>query len=84
MVPEGDGLFVGVGNVDQIADGMRKLLDGTHGLDVQRISRETRTRFSHSAIGRVLHEEHVRAAMTNPRGRHDAVAGPQIATQGSH
>jgi glycosyltransferase involved in cell wall biosynthesis len=61
VVREGEGLFVEVGNIEQIAEGMKRLLDGTHGLDLQRISRETRERFSIASIGRLLHEEHRRA-----------------------
>jgi len=84
VVPEGDGLFVEVGNVDQIVNGMQRLLDGTHGLDLQRISRETRGRFSHSTIGRVLHDEHARAAMVNPQHHHHHVQGSHALTQGTH
>jgi glycosyltransferase involved in cell wall biosynthesis len=62
VVREGEGLFVGMGNIDQITEGMRRLLDGTHGLDMERVGRETRERFSHAVVGRILHEEHVRAA----------------------
>jgi glycosyltransferase involved in cell wall biosynthesis len=62
VVREGDGLFVEVGNIDQITEGMIHLLDGTHGLEMARISHETRERFSHEAVGRILHEEHIKAA----------------------
>jgi glycosyltransferase involved in cell wall biosynthesis len=62
VVRQGDGLFAEVGNIEQIADGMRRLLNNDHGLDVERISGETRERFSRIAIGRILHEEHSRAA----------------------
>ena len=62
VVRDGEGLAAEVGNVDQIADGMRRLLDNAHGLDLSRISRETRERFSRIAVGRILHEEHHRAA----------------------
>lgn len=62
VVREGDGLFVDVGNVSQIAAGMEKLLNGTHGLHLERISRETQVRFSHSTIGQLLHNEHDLAA----------------------
>jgi glycosyltransferase involved in cell wall biosynthesis len=67
VVREGEGLFVEVGNIDRIAEGMIRLLDGTHGLDLQHISRETRERFSLATVGRLLHEEHFRAANTGPR-----------------
>lgn len=62
VVRDGEGLFVEVGNIDQIAEEMIRLLDGTHGLDMARISRETRERFSHAAVGRLLHQEHLNAA----------------------
>lgn len=62
VVREGEGLFVEVGNVNEIEEGMIRLLDGTHGLDMARISQETRQRFSHETVGRILHDEHLRAA----------------------
>ena len=62
LVREGEGLLVDVGNIEQIADGMCQLLDGTHGLDVARISRETGERFSLGAVGRILHHEHLKAS----------------------
>jgi glycosyltransferase involved in cell wall biosynthesis len=76
VVSEGNGLFVEVGNIDQIAEAMIRLLDGSHGLDMRRISLETRNRFGHEAVGRILHEEHRRAAALGPgfpirQPRHD-------------
>lgn len=62
VVREGEGIFVGARNVPSIVDGMLKLLNSTHGLDLSRISRDTRERFSHQAVGRILHDEHLRAA----------------------
>jgi glycosyltransferase involved in cell wall biosynthesis len=62
VVRAGEGLFVDVGNIGQIKEGMIRLLDRAHGLDTDRISRETRERFSHETVGRILHEEHLRAA----------------------
>ncbi len=62
VVRDGEGLFVGVGDLNQIEHGMIRLLDGAHGLDLARISRETRERFSHKSVGRILHEEHLGAA----------------------
>jgi glycosyltransferase involved in cell wall biosynthesis len=67
LVREGEGLLIEVGYIEQIAEGMCRLLDGRHGLDTTRISRDTRARFSHSAIGRILHEEHVKAAEETSR-----------------
>ena len=60
VVRDFDGLFFEVGNVDQMAQGMVRLLDGTHGLDMNRISEETHKRFSYEAVGRILHKEYVR------------------------
>jgi len=62
VVRAGEGLFVDVGNIDQIAEGMIQLLDGTHGFDMTHLSRVIRERFSHVAVGRILHEEHLTAA----------------------
>jgi glycosyltransferase involved in cell wall biosynthesis len=64
VVREGEGLYVEVGNIDQIAAGMIQLLDGVHGLDLDRISRATRERFSYKSVGHILHEEHRKAAET--------------------
>lgn len=75
VVPEGDGLFTEVGNLAQIAEGMRRLLDGTHGLDLERISRETRMRFSQETVGWILHEEHVRASKVGSRLRISELVG---------
>jgi glycosyltransferase involved in cell wall biosynthesis len=58
LVGEKEGILVDVGNIDQIADGMSRLLDGTHGFDVDRTSREVRAQYSHQAVGRILHEEY--------------------------
>ncbi len=62
VVRVGEGLFVEVGNIEQIKEGMIRLLDCSHGLDMARISCETRERFSYESVGRILHEEHLRAA----------------------
>ena len=40
LVGEDEGILVDVGNIDQISDGMYRLLDGTHGFDMDRKSRE--------------------------------------------
>jgi glycosyltransferase involved in cell wall biosynthesis len=58
LVSEKEGILVDVGNIDQIADGMFRLLDGTHGFDKDRMSREVRAQYSHEAVGRLLHEEY--------------------------
>jgi len=62
-VPEGNGLFVEVGNVPQIVEGMLRLLDGTHGIEMGRVGRETRERFSQEAVGKVLHQIHIEATL---------------------
>jgi glycosyltransferase involved in cell wall biosynthesis len=62
LVAGGGGLLVDVGNIEQIAEGMCQLLDGTHGFDMARISRDIREQFSHQNVGRILHEEYLRAA----------------------
>jgi glycogen synthase len=68
LVQDGQALFVDVGNTEQIAEAMCRLLDGTHGLDMIGISRDTRSRFSHVAVGQLLHEEHLKAAENLSRG----------------
>jgi glycosyltransferase involved in cell wall biosynthesis len=67
LVGETDGILVDVGNIDQIADGMCRLLDGTHGFDMDRLGREVRAAYSHATVGRILHEEY-KKAMTEPLG----------------
>ncbi len=84
VVPDGNGLFAEVGNIDQLAKGMCQLLDGTHGLDMDRISHETRTRFSYQTVGRILHEEHVRAAKVSPGRRIPEAVGSRIVTDEVH
>jgi len=61
VVREGDGLFADVGNIEQIAAGMGRLLDGAHDLQLERISRETVDRFGQATVGRMLHNLHVMA-----------------------
>jgi glycosyltransferase involved in cell wall biosynthesis len=58
LVGEDQGIFVDVGNIVQIADGMCRLLDHTHGFDMNRISREVRAQYSHAAVGRILNDEY--------------------------
>lgn len=64
VVRDREGLFAEVGNIEQIAAGMDRLLRGDHRLDLDRISRETSVRFSRSAVGRILHDEHAEAAQS--------------------
>src|SRR4029079_15512579 len=65
LVSEADGILVDVGNLDQISDGIRELLDGTHGFDMARMSREVGAQYSHEAIGRLLHEEYQKVVTEN-------------------
>ena len=84
VVRSGEGLFVEVGNIDQIANGMRQLLDGTHGLDLERISREARTRFSHQTVGQLLHDEHLRATKLGPDHEAPEAVGSHIVRDEAH
>jgi len=61
LVGEDQGLLVDVGNVEQIAGGMLRLLDGTHGFDMERIGQETRNQYSYTSVGNILHQEYLRA-----------------------
>ncbi len=81
VVQEGDGLFAEVGNLDQMAEGMCRLLDCAHGFDLARISEKTHARFSRSTVGRLLHEEHVQAAKMSPGRKIPAAAGLQIVSE---
>lgn len=74
VVRDGDGIFVDVGDIPQIAAGMERLLKGTHGLNTERISRETRARFSHATIGQLLHDEHVLAVKGKIGAQHSRKA----------
>jgi hypothetical protein len=61
LVGEDQGLLVDVGNVKQIVEGMFRLLDGSHGFDMNQISRKTREQFSSTSVGNILHQEYLRA-----------------------
>jgi glycosyltransferase involved in cell wall biosynthesis len=61
VVRSGEGITVEVGNIEQIAEGMGRLLDESHGLDLDRISHETRERFSRKSVGLILHRAHLEA-----------------------
>jgi glycosyltransferase involved in cell wall biosynthesis len=69
LVGENDGIFVDVGNIDQIAAGMHRLLEGTHGFDMDRESREVQAQYGHEAVGRILHEEYRKAVTEFPGSR---------------
>jgi len=60
-VREGEGLFVQVGDTAAIADGMIRMLDGSHGLDTDEIARGVEERFSRPVIAGILHAHHLRA-----------------------
>ncbi len=62
VVAADQGVFFEAGNTELMARGMVRLLDGAHGLDMNRICEQTRKRFCYEAVGRILHEEHMRAA----------------------
>jgi glycosyltransferase involved in cell wall biosynthesis len=61
LVDEDQGLLVEVGNVEQITEGMCRLLDSTHMFDMNRISAAVRAQYSREAVGRILHEEYRKA-----------------------
>lgn len=61
VVREGEGLFVQVGDTAAIADGMIRMLDGSHGLDTDEIARGVEERFSRPVIAGILHAHHLRA-----------------------
>jgi Glycosyl transferases group 1 len=61
VVREGEGLFVDVGNIRAMVDCMIAMLDGKHQLDMEKVSRETRRRFSYSTVGLLLHQAHLAA-----------------------
>jgi glycosyltransferase involved in cell wall biosynthesis len=62
LIREGQGILVDVGNIEQIAEGMCRLLDGSHGFNMQNIAHESRELYGHEAVGQLLHEEYLKAA----------------------
>jgi L-malate glycosyltransferase len=83
VVRKGEGLFVQVGNIDQIAAGMIHLIDGSHGLDMARISRETRERFSHETVGQILHDVHLQVAQQHVDARIGQASGIAVQESGT-
>jgi glycosyltransferase involved in cell wall biosynthesis len=79
VVGPDEGLFVEVGRIEQIAEGMLKLLDGTHGLDMARVSRDIRDRFCYQRVGRLLHEEYERVVHGTDAAAVEAAAGTRPA-----
>ena len=61
VVRDGEGIFVEVGNIDAIAEGMKTLLSGDHSLPLQTIAEEVRNRFSRNVVGKMLHSAYRRA-----------------------
>lgn len=57
VVRNGEGLFVDVGDIAAIADGMKSMLRGEHGLDTERISTTAVERFSREVVGIPLQKE---------------------------
>jgi len=56
-----EGLFIKVGDIPAMVEGMIAMLDGKHQLDMENVSRETRRRFSYPAVGLLLHQAHLAA-----------------------
>lgn len=67
VVREGEGLVVQVGDTGAIADGMMRLLDGTHGLDTDAIARGIEERFSRPVVADILHDYHLSALAAGRR-----------------
>ena len=63
VVRDGEGLFVKVGDIKAIANGMVKLIDDTHHIDMNKIGRDVRERFNHQAVGGILHDIHKEVIM---------------------
>jgi rhamnosyl/mannosyltransferase len=61
VVRDGEGIFVEVGDVEAIADGMRMLLRGDHCLPLGDIAEGVRERFSRQVVGQLLHDAYLRA-----------------------
>lgn len=55
VVRNGEGLFVDIGDIEAIADGMIRMLSGEHGLNTERISTTAAERFSREVVGMKLH-----------------------------
>lgn len=57
-----EGIFVDVGDIEAISNGMLSLLEMSHDIDTRFISKTTQERFCYDTVGRILHEEHLFAA----------------------
>lgn len=62
VVREDEALNVEVGDIQAIAAGMRRLLHGTHGLDLPKASHRVREAFNRDKLGALLHTYHLEAA----------------------
>jgi len=62
VIREDEGLFVEVGDIPAIVDGMVAMLDGAHRLNLEKVTRDTRRRFSYPTIGLLLHQAHLAAS----------------------
>lgn len=49
------------GNIGELSSGMKKLLDGTHGIDLASAREHVHARHSRTAVGRMIHEAHLDA-----------------------
>lgn len=61
VVRDDEGLFVEVGHIQEIADGMIRMLDGNHGIDTVKVSQDVQARFGYEEIGKLLHQYHQEA-----------------------
>ncbi len=66
VVRNGEGLFVNVGDIAAIADGMIRMLRGEHGLNTEQISITAFERFSREVVGMKLHYIHKWASGESP------------------
>jgi glycosyltransferase involved in cell wall biosynthesis len=59
---EGEAVFVEVGDIGAIAQGMISMLEGATGLDTERIAAGVEKRFGRPVIGKLIHGYHLEAA----------------------
>ena len=59
VVRKDEGLFVEVGDIEGIAAGMLKLIDGSHGLDMKKVGMDVRERFNRKVVGKILHNTYL-------------------------
>lgn len=69
VVDPGEALFVDVGDIDRLVCGMKRLVDGNHGIDCGAVSRRISRQFSREVVGEQLHQAHLEAVgFEPPRG----------------